>query len=263
MARSIENSKNLSLNFLNHDIEKGSVIYVINVSEADCEDSWQLRVRYSTLRELHNKMKNYNKEMPNFPGKKFMGNLNPTFITQRQSGQAHYLNVVLKYPEKYKNEILYNYLLKDRKPIKNDYETKTHSNPNENKQPEETIKLKNSEKHINPKYNESQELYKEFKVKLMQIAKKNEMNSFIDEEDKNTRAQRCIYIQEKQIIERNRTITSANRKDLKPKEIFLKEKSLVKQEASAEKICQGQNAIIRKEGDKDKIEFIHLINDLK
>ena len=174
----MEDSKNLSLNFLNHEVENNSVTYVIKVS--DGEDSWEIRVRYSNLRELHNKMKELNKEMPDFPAKKLWGNLNAKFISERQSKLAYYMSTVLKFPEKYKNSILYNFLLKGKKKT----ERKIVS-------PVRTVKTNDGKLTdkltLQKGVSESQELYQEFKNKLMQIPKKNENMAWLEDEDKKSR----------------------------------------------------------------------------
>lgn len=178
MAISVEESKNLVLNFLKPKIIDGSVIYIVKVS--DPEESWEISTRYSQLREIHLKMKDFNKELPNFPGKKLFGNLNDKFISERQGYLNHYMHVVLGDPSTYKNAILYDFMTRGK-------QKKTQTTENE---PDPVPKAHNAvseTKPTNTKPTQSQELYQEFKHRLMQIPKKNEIAAWIDEEDKRLR----------------------------------------------------------------------------
>ena len=77
-------------------------------------------------------------------------------------------------------------------------------------EPEIQPKIRNSvqEKTVSSaKPSQSQELYHQFKQRLMQIPKKNEIAAWIDEEDKKLRHLKCVMVDEKNVHEKRKVMS--------------------------------------------------------
>lgn len=73
------------------------VDYRIIIKDANNE-TWQVTARYRKLREIHQEIKDAlkNEQLPEFPPRKIFGNLDPTFISQRQKALENYFNNLLR-----------------------------------------------------------------------------------------------------------------------------------------------------------------------
>jgi hypothetical protein len=106
----------LTVKFLKHEIESGgSVYYTISVTDISTRETWLLRERYSTLRDVHAKLESQvDGSLPSFPSRKFFGNTDKSFILKRQKELETYFNILLKH--KNLDEIpAIKYFLYDRK----------------------------------------------------------------------------------------------------------------------------------------------------
>ena len=89
--------KKISIKFIDYSISGGYVDYTILIKDSN-NDSWKIKSRYSQLRLLHKKLKLAYAQsigVPEFPPKKFYGNTDPTFISQRQKALENYFNNLL------------------------------------------------------------------------------------------------------------------------------------------------------------------------
>ena len=88
----------LSVKFVDYEKKDGHVDYRILVKNSNTNQSWTTISRFSALEKIHKKLAELNgdKALPNFPAKAFWGNLEPSFISQRQKGLEIYFMLVLQ-----------------------------------------------------------------------------------------------------------------------------------------------------------------------
>ena len=93
-----EDKKNLHrVKFLDYKIDSGVTYYSISVTTLATSESWIFQSRYRNMLELHNQISSeVNIKLPVFPPKKWPGNLNPDFISQRQKSLENYFNNLLR-----------------------------------------------------------------------------------------------------------------------------------------------------------------------
>jgi hypothetical protein len=85
------------IKFTKYEVQsKETVTYFISVTDTTTGENWTVKTRYSTMSDLHENLKKEVKvSLPEFPPKKWFGNTDPTFISQRLKALENYLNVVL------------------------------------------------------------------------------------------------------------------------------------------------------------------------
>ncbi len=93
-----EDKKNLHrIKFLDYKVQGGVTYYSISVTNLTTSESWIFESRYRNMLDVHNQIAlNYQIKLPTFPPKKWPGNLDPNFVSQRQKALENYLNTVLK-----------------------------------------------------------------------------------------------------------------------------------------------------------------------
>ena len=119
-----ENSKNddgnqqkLTMKFADNFLVDGHTEYRILVRDSKKNESWTITSRYSELRKVHIKLRElFPNNLPNFPQKKLLGNMEPSFISQRQKALEIYFGLILQ-----------NQTWANSKPIKDLLATKTHT----------------------------------------------------------------------------------------------------------------------------------------
>jgi V8-like Glu-specific endopeptidase len=87
----------IAINFVDFEIKDGHVEYRIAVKKSNSNEKWITEVRYSALEKIHQKLAALNgyKSLPHFPTKVYWGNLQRSFITQRQIELQRYFTLVL------------------------------------------------------------------------------------------------------------------------------------------------------------------------
>lgn len=93
-----EEKKNLHrVKFLDYKLQNGVTYYSISVTTLANSESWIFESRYRYMLELHNQIAASSEaKLPTFPPKKWPGNTNPDFISQRQKSLENYFNNLLK-----------------------------------------------------------------------------------------------------------------------------------------------------------------------
>lgn len=93
-----EDKKNLHrVKFLDYKIDSGVTYYSISVTTLATSESWIFQSRYRNMLDLHNQISTaVNIKLPAFPPKKWPGNLNLEFISQRQKSLENYFNTLLR-----------------------------------------------------------------------------------------------------------------------------------------------------------------------
>lgn len=74
-------------------LDKGHTAYRIEVT-GPYGTKWVVETRYSKLRSLYGELKQHNPHKIEFPPKKFFGNKEPQFVSQRRSGLQKYLDAL-------------------------------------------------------------------------------------------------------------------------------------------------------------------------
>ncbi|OMJ95376.1 hypothetical protein SteCoe_1295 [Stentor coeruleus] len=69
--------------------------YTIEIKDNSTGESWQFHRRYSVLRKWHNFSSQALKSLPEFPKKKFFGNLKPLFLEKRKKELEVYINNII------------------------------------------------------------------------------------------------------------------------------------------------------------------------
>lgn len=105
----------LTVKFLEFDVRQEATFYKVLVSDTMNHVSWSLEPwRYSTLFRIDKQIRNeYNGLLPDFPPKKWFGNKNVKFVTQRQKALENYLNIILKNVDLEKTKTLKAFLIKN------------------------------------------------------------------------------------------------------------------------------------------------------
>jgi len=104
MNGNTENSKNddggqskLTMKFADNFLVDGHIEYRILVRDSKKNESWTITSRYSELRKVHVKLRElFPNNLPNFPQKKILGNMEPSFISQRQKALEIYFSLILQ-----------------------------------------------------------------------------------------------------------------------------------------------------------------------
>lgn len=104
MNGNAENSKNddgsqskLTMKFADNFVVDGHIEYRILVRDSKKNESWTITSRYSELRKVHVKLRElFPNNLPNFPQKKILGNMDPSFISQRQKALEIYFGLILQ-----------------------------------------------------------------------------------------------------------------------------------------------------------------------
>lgn len=93
-----EEKKNLHrVKFLDYKLQNGVTYYSISVTTLANSESWIFESRYRHMLDLHNQIAESSQaKLPTFPPKKWPGNTNPDFISQRQKSLENYFNNLLK-----------------------------------------------------------------------------------------------------------------------------------------------------------------------
>lgn len=143
----------LRLKFLDHEITNGVVFYSISITDVNAQKStWFLKARYSQIRALHIEVeKSSQGQLPDFPPKKFFGNLEQNFISQRKKHLENYFNTLLRTVNLDKVTILKDFLFHGKK-----NEVPSQENPDKFKEnpPKNPIKKPKEDKEENQKEKE-------------------------------------------------------------------------------------------------------------
>lgn len=88
----------LRLKFLDHELTQNVVYYTISVTDINSQkNTWFLKARYSRLLLLHEQISaGFQGNLPEFPPKKWIGNRNPNFLSQRKKHLENYFNTLLR-----------------------------------------------------------------------------------------------------------------------------------------------------------------------
>ena len=91
-----ELKKAITVKFLKCEIKNNTCYYEISITDLIIKETWVYYDRYSNLRNFHKKVSiEFNSPLPNFPPQRLIGNMDPSFILQRQKGLENYLNLLL------------------------------------------------------------------------------------------------------------------------------------------------------------------------
>lgn len=84
--------------FLDYEQVDGVTYYNISITDMNAQKAtWFLKSRYSAMRRMHSQIiDNYSGELPNFPPKKLIGNLDQDFVSQRKKHLENYFNTLLR-----------------------------------------------------------------------------------------------------------------------------------------------------------------------
>lgn len=112
-----EEKKNLHrVKFLDYKIQNGVTFYSISVTTLTNSESWIFEARYKQMLEVNNQISsNSDLKLPTFPPKKWPGNLNLDFISQRQKSLENYFNNLLKIVNIEKTPVLKTFLYQNYK----------------------------------------------------------------------------------------------------------------------------------------------------
>lgn len=112
-----EDKKNFHrIKFLDYKAQSGITYYSISVTNLTTSESWIFESRYRNMLDIHNLISNSLQiKLPTFPPKKWPGNMNPDFISQRQKSLENYFNNLLKVVSLENLPILKNFLYQSYK----------------------------------------------------------------------------------------------------------------------------------------------------
>lgn len=84
--------------FLEYEQVDGVTYYNLSITDMNAQKAtWFLKSRYSAMRRIHSQiLENYSGELPNFPPKKLIGNMDPDFVSQRKKHLENYFNTLLR-----------------------------------------------------------------------------------------------------------------------------------------------------------------------
>lgn len=107
----------LSVKFADNFIVDGHTEYRILVRDSKKNEAWTVTQRYSELRKVHLRLRDsFPNNLPAFPSRKVIGNMEPSFISQRQKALEKYFSLVLE-----------NQTWANSRPLKDLLMTKTHT----------------------------------------------------------------------------------------------------------------------------------------
>jgi len=138
------------LKFHDHEVTNNVVFYSISITDVNAQKStWFQKARYSQIRALHNEIeKTHQGALPDFPPKKFFGNLELNFISQRKKHLENYFNTLLRTVNIEKVVVLRDFLFRGKK---NEVASQENvEKPNENA-PKPSLKKSKDEKEENNK----------------------------------------------------------------------------------------------------------------
>ncbi|KAL4461313.1 hypothetical protein ABPG72_006574 [Tetrahymena utriculariae] len=116
----------------------GVTFFKILVYDQKTEDKWEFEERYSAMRDIHKALREQCKtDLPDFPTKKWFGNTDKNFLSQRKSTLQTYFTTILSILDIQKYPILKNFY--NRKPAKTEQKQK---------QPQFEVKQDNNEQQI-------------------------------------------------------------------------------------------------------------------
>ena len=114
------NDKDLTVKFLTNEIKDSICVYQISVTDINSKETWIFKDRYRNLREIHLKISStFNSDLPIFPPKKWPGNLEASFISQRQKHLENYFNLILTNKKIAEFPTLRDYLFQSKKNFDN------------------------------------------------------------------------------------------------------------------------------------------------
>jgi len=93
----MSSEKRFTIKFANYENKNNHTEYTILIKDSNNE-TWTIKARYSQLRHLNRSLREMvssEVSLPEFPPKKFFGNLDPSFISQRQKALENYFNNLL------------------------------------------------------------------------------------------------------------------------------------------------------------------------
>lgn len=86
-------SKKVQIKFIGHSTSNGVVIYKVQLYDPRDSAQWMANERYSSMRDVSKQLeKEYAGQMPEFPPKKWFGNMDEKFINQREKALENYFN---------------------------------------------------------------------------------------------------------------------------------------------------------------------------
>ena len=90
-------------------------MYKIQLYDTRDSTQWVMQHRYSIMRQIHNQLKDQNPDkIPEFPPKKWFGNMDEKFINQREKSLENYFSNCLKALSIDKSKTLKDFLLKKK-----------------------------------------------------------------------------------------------------------------------------------------------------
>lgn len=109
-------SSSYRVKFLDCEQIDSVTYYNISITDMNAQKAtWFLKHRYREMRKIHEEIaSNYDGELPNFPPKKFLGNLDPDFVSQRKKHLENYFNTLLRTINIEKIPLAKNFLFKGR-----------------------------------------------------------------------------------------------------------------------------------------------------
>ena len=130
-SKSADSSQSkLTIKFADNFVVDGHTEYRILVRDTKKNESWTITSRYSDLRKVHLKLRElFPNNLPNFPQKKLIGNMETSFISQRQKALDIYFSFILN-----------NQTWSNSRPVKDLLATKTHTKSLVSSSPKEESK---------------------------------------------------------------------------------------------------------------------------
>ena len=99
-------SGNYKVQFIGTAINAQHVQYHVKITDPSGK-SWDIKKRYSEFRDLHQHLSlKFTDNHPAFPGKKFFGNMNPQFVSQRQQELQKYMRQILELDPEVRTKVL-------------------------------------------------------------------------------------------------------------------------------------------------------------
>ncbi|KAL4452991.1 hypothetical protein ABPG73_011072 [Tetrahymena malaccensis] len=147
----------------------GVTFFKILVYDQKTEETWEFEERYSVMRDIHKALREQCKaDLPDFPTKKWFGNTDKNFLSQRKATLQTYFTTILSILDIQKYPILKNFFYK--KP------TKAEQKP---KQPQNEIRQDNNKQQIGDEKSPIKKNAEENKMK-----QPNNQNGVVNEKEK-------------------------------------------------------------------------------
>ncbi|EAR82738.2 PX domain protein (macronuclear) [Tetrahymena thermophila SB210] len=107
--------KPFQIQFIGHEVKQGVVYYKIQIYDTKDGSQWPMSKRYSAMREIHKLLKEeFPEKIPEFPPKKWFGNMDEKFINQREKSLANYFSNCLKQISIDQSKVLRDFILKNK-----------------------------------------------------------------------------------------------------------------------------------------------------